>query len=391
MIYLDNAATTYPKPQSVLAAADYAAKKWGANPGRSGHAMSIGAAEEVYRARRAVAEFFHASGPECVVFTLNCTHAINLVIKGILNSGDHVVASCLEHNAVTRPLYALSEKGISFTEVQVSAGDHDATMDSFRSALRPNTRLLICTQASNVLGVRLPVERLAALAHQYGIPILVDCAQSAGVVPIDLADSGIDFLCLPGHKGLYGPMGVGVLVTCQGEQLSTVIEGGTGTSSISYEHPSEMPEHLESGTPNLSGIAGLRAGIGFVNAKGIERIFRHELLLVQTIYEHFSRDPRIQLYTERPNEKYFVPVLSFNIKGVNSEDIGQKLNTMGFAVRAGLHCAPAAHRFLGTLEQGTVRVCPSVFTRAEEINRFVMAVRKLVVFYEKRGKQLPNP
>lgn len=388
MIYLDNAATTYPKPQNVFNMVQYASRKWGANPGRSGHTMSMEAAEEMYRARQAVADFFHCDGPECVVFTLNCTHAINLVLKGILKSGDHVVASCLEHNAVTRPLYALSEKGISFTEAEVFPGDHDATVDSFRNALRTNTRLMVCTQASNVLGVRLPVERLAALAHQYGIPILVDCAQSAGVVPIDLQDSGIDFLCLPGHKGLYGPMGVGVLVTCKGEQLATMIEGGTGTSSISYEHPAEMPEHLESGTPNLSGIAGLRAGIGFVKGRGLERIFRHELSLVQTVYDRFARIPNIQLYTERPDWKYFVPVLSFNIKGVNSEEVGQKLNTMGFAVRAGLHCAPAAHRFLGTLEQGTVRVCPSVFTRPDEMNRFVMAVQKLAVFYEQKEKKL---
>ena len=385
MIYLDNAATTYPKPQPVLAAVHYASKNLGANPGRSGHTMSIAAAEEIYRSRKVLADFFHCDGPECVAFTLNCTYAINMVLKGVLKSGDHVVISCLEHNAVTRPLQAMIAKGISFTEVEVVPGDNNATVNAFRGALRSNTRLIVCTQASNVIGVRLPVERLAALGHEYGIPILVDCAQSAGVVPIHMQDAGIDYLCLPGHKGLYGPMGIGVLLTCKGESLQTLIEGGTGTSSISYEQPLEMPEHLESGTPNVAGIVGLRAGVQFVSQRGITNIFRHELALIQTLYDKLSTDKRIQLYTERPNETHFVPVLSFNIQGANSEEIGKKLSAFGFAVRAGLHCAPAAHRYLGTLEQGTVRICPSVFTKSEEIHRLVIAIKKLADTCEKKS------
>lgn len=385
MIYLDNAATTFPKPQKVLEAMRYASRTLGANPGRSGHAMSMAAAEEVYRARKLLADFFHCDGAECVVFTLNCTHAINLVLKGMLRGGDHVVTSCLEHNAVMRPLYALAEKGVSVTEVPVTPGNNDVTVNQFRQALRPNTRLVVCTQASNVLGVRLPVERLAALAHEYGIPILVDCAQSAGVVPIDLTDSGIDFLCMPGHKGLYGPMGTGVLITRKGEQLRPLIEGGTGTSSFSYAQPLEMPEHLESGTPNLPGIAGLRAGVQFVQQKGIATIFRHEMALVQFLYDQLSADPRVALYTERPTESHFVPVLSFNLRDVPSEEVGKRLSDAGIAVRAGLHCAPAAHRFLGTMEQGTVRVCPSAFTSGEEVRRLVATVRRIADFYEKQG------
>lgn len=185
MIYFDNAATSYPKPPMVISAVDAALRKYGANPGRSGHAMSLEAAQEVYRCRSDAAEFFHAPGPECVAFTLNCTHATNIVLKGLLKPGDHVVLSCLEHHAVTRPLHALGEQGIQFTEAQVFPGDSDATVDSFRKALNAKTALIVCMHASNVWGVRLPVERIAALGREYGIPIMVDAAQTAGVIPID--------------------------------------------------------------------------------------------------------------------------------------------------------------------------------------------------------------
>lgn len=215
MIYLDNAATTYPKPASVQNTVQIALKKYGANPGRAGHAMSLAAAEEIYRCRTAAADFFKAPGPECVAFTLNCTHAMNYVLKGLLKPGDHVVTSSLEHNAVMRPLQKLSENGVMFTVAKVFPGDNDATLNAFRNAIRENTKLIVCTHASNVWGIRLPVERIAALGHLYNIPIVVDCAQSAGVLPIDMAESGFDYLCVAGHKGLYGPMGTGMLVYAQ--------------------------------------------------------------------------------------------------------------------------------------------------------------------------------
>lgn len=285
MIYLDNSATTFPKPPQVSMAMSRAMTKFGANPGRSGHAMSIAAAEEIFKCREAAASFFHADGPECVVFTLNCTQAINMVLKGYVKPGDHIVTSCLEHNAVSRPLQTMADRmHVTFTEVTVTPGDNDATVNAFRQALKPNTSLIVCTHASNVWGIRLPVERIASLGREYGIPILVDAAQSAGVLPIDLQDSGIDFLCTAGHKGLYGPMGTGILIAKNGEQLQTIIEGGTGTESAFYQQPTAMPEHLESGTPNLAGIAGLRAGIQFVQTKTVKRIYLHEMKLIQTLY-----------------------------------------------------------------------------------------------------------
>jgi cysteine desulfurase family protein len=379
MIYLDNAATTYPKPPEVQAAVAGALRRYGANPGRAGHAMAMAASEEVFRCRSEAAEFFNAPGPECVAFTLNCTHAVNYVLKGILKPGDHVVVSCLEHNAVIRPLYALRVFGITYTEAEVFPGDNDATVDAFRNALRPNTRLVMCTHASNVWGIRLPVERITALAHQYGIPVAVDCAQSAGLLPIDMQDSGIDFLCIAGHKGLYGPMGTGMLITPNGSSLSTVVEGGTGTESIRAEQPSGMPERLESGTQNMPGIAGLRAGMAFVRRKGIKRIHEHEMTLIRSLYRSLAAMDGVELYTAEPDPKYYVPVLSFNIKGMQSETVGRELNEYGVAVRSGLHCAPAAHRRMGTLESGAVRICPSAFSTMQDINGAVSAIRKILL------------
>lgn len=374
MIYLDNAATTYPKPESVRNAVSTALVKYGANPGRAGHTMSIAAAEEIFRCREAAAEMFQAPGPECVAFTLNCTHALNYVIKGLLKPGDHVVTSCLEHNAVMRPLSAVSAAGVQVTAAQVFPGDNDKTVDSFRAAFRGNTRLVVCMHASNVWGIRLPVERIAALAGEYRIPMAVDCAQSAGVLPVALVP-GIDYLCIAGHKGLYGPMGMGMLITAKGSGLATLIEGGTGTKSAEIDQPLEMPERMESGTQNMPGISGLRAGIEFVQKRGLEKIFTHEMTLTRYAYERLASIPGVRLYTPEPDETYFAPVLSFNVGDLPSEETGRRLNDAGIAVRSGLHCAPAAHRFYGTLEQGAVRVCPSVFSTRNQMEMLVSAVK----------------
>ncbi|HEX2985872.1 MAG TPA: aminotransferase class V-fold PLP-dependent enzyme [Caproiciproducens sp.] len=378
MIYLDNAATTYPKPLSVRKAVDNALQKYGANPGRAGHDMSLATAEEIYKCRVAATELFNAPGPECVAFTLNCTHAVNYVLKGLLKPGDHVVTSCLEHNAVMRPLQALTQNGVTFTAVPVIPGNNDETVDSFRKAITSNTKLIACTHASNVWGIRLPVERIAALGHQYGIPILVDCAQTAGVLPIDMKEYGLDYLCIAGHKGLYGPMGTGMLITANGSELATIIEGGTGTNSISLEQPPTMPDRLESGTQNVSGIVGLRAGIEYVKKRTPGLIFKHEMELIQYAYQELSKRKGVILYTEKPADPYFVPVLSFNIGDNPSEVTAQKLNAHGISVRAGLHCAPYAHEYMGTTQQGTVRICPSDFSNLNEMRSFLFTVSKII-------------
>lgn len=377
MIYLDNAATTYPKPQTVVNSTIYAMKKLGANPGRSGHNMSIKTAQKIYECRKRVANFFNATGPECVIFTLNCTHAINMVFKGLLKPGDHVVVSCLEHNAITRPLKALEERGITFTEAKVFPGDHDSTLDSFRNAINSKTALIACTHASNVWGIRLPISRICAMAHEYGIPMLVDAAQSAGHIPIDLSETKIDYLCLAGHKGLYGPMGTGMLITSRGEELSTTIQGGNGINSESYLQTDVMPEKFESGTQNVPGIVGLHAGINFLKSATVEKIASHEHRLINYLYDGLAEMKNVELYMPCPNPQYFVPLLSFNVRGLHSETVGEILNKNQICVRPGLHCSPAAHRFCNTLERGAVRICPSAFTKKSEIDALLNVVRRI--------------
>ena len=378
MIYLDNAATTFPKPASVSNAVITAMRTYGANPGRSGHKMSIRAAEEIYRCRETAAEFFHAKGAECVAFTQNCTHATNIVLKGLLKPGNHVVVSCLEHNAVMRPIQELKQYGVTCTEAKVVPGDNDATLNGFRNAINERTALICCMHASNVWGIRLPIERIGALCKTYQIPFMVDAAQTAGVFPIDMQDFGIDYLCLAGHKGLYGPMGTGMLITDKGEGLKTLIEGGTGTESQSFSQPATMPERMESGTVNLPGIAGLRAGIEFVRQRSIKAISRHEMKLITALYDRLSSLKHVELFMPRPEETHFAPLLSFNVKGKESEEVASYLNRWKIATRAGLHCAPTAHIFAGTLERGAVRVCPSVFSSLSEIDALYMAIRKII-------------
>ena len=377
MIYFDNGATTYPKPAQVTAAVNAAFRKYGANPGRSGHSLSFAAAEEEYRCRTAAARFFNANGPEDVVFTLNCTQAINMVLKGLMKPGDHVVVSCLEHNAVMRPLESLRQQGVAYTQVPVVPGNNDATLNAFRSGLNAKTKLIVCMHASNVWGIRLPIERISALGKEYGVPILVDAAQSAGLLPIDIQDSRIDYLCVAGHKGLYGPMGTGMLITPYGEKLSTILEGGTGTNSVSFNQPETMPDRMESGTPNMPGIAGLRAGIEYVSRMKPEAIAKKEQKLMLRLYDKLSSMKKVELYMPRPEAPFFAPLLSFNIADMTSEETAAQLNQYQIAVRAGLHCSPAAHQFAGTLERGAVRVSPCVFNTEQEIDKLVNAVARI--------------
>ena len=377
MIYLDNSATTYPKPPQVRQAVARALGELGANPGRGGYPMSQRTAQAVYRCRSLAAEFFGAPGPECVIFQPSCTQALNLVLKGSLKQGDHVVVSDLEHNAVMRPLTALSVRGVTYTLAKTVPGDNDATLDAFRQAMGPRTKLVVCTQASNVFGFRLPVERIAALCHQYGAKLCVDAAQSAGLVPIHLQRDGIDYLCCAGHKGLYGPMGVGLLVLRDpAAGLVPLVEGGTGTQSRSLAQPEDSPERYESGTLNVPGIAGLEAGHLFVRRQGPQALCQKELALLARLHRQLAGLPGVELYTEEPRAPYFLPVLSFNLRGMESEAVGERLGQAGIAVRCGLHCAPLAHQKLGT-QQGTVRVSPSAFTRREEIDALARQVGRL--------------
>lgn len=378
MIYLDNGATTFPKPGCVVQAVNRALREFGANPGRGGHKLAIRASEEIYKCRSSVAKLFHVENLENIIFTNNCTTALNTVIKGLLKPGDHVVVSCFEHNSVIRPLEKLQEMNITYTKAEVFPFDPSKTLDSFRQSINPNTRLVVCTHASNVFGVRLPIERICALCHQYDIPVCVDAAQTAGVLPIDMTENRIDYLCTAGHKGLYGPMGTGIMIINSENVPDSLTEGGTGSNSLMKSQPALLPDKFESGTPNLPGIAGLRAGVDFVMRRGAEKIFQHEMRLILRLYDKLQRIDGVKLYTGRPDKDHFVPVLSFNVQDKDSELISAYLNkNFGIAVRSGLHCAPVAHEFMHTLETGTVRVVPSMFTTENQIDTLVYAVSRL--------------
>ena len=267
-----------------------------------------------------------------------------------------------------RPVYALSPR---FPRYDIAAwdADEDRLVENFRRAIRPDTRLIVCTHASNVFGVTFPLRRLAELAHMHGLLLCVDAAQSAGVLPIHMEQDGIDYLCVAAHKGLYAPMGTGLLLCRERERITPLLRGGTGSYSRLPEQPHELPDRLESGTPNTPGLCGLLAGLEFVQTQGRERIYRHELGLLQQVYDRLQRNPRIRLYTPRPEMGKNAPVLSLTVEGVPSEQVGEQLAAANIAVRAGLHCAPLAHTRFGTLPDGTVRLAPSAFSTAKEVEQ----------------------
>lgn len=367
MIYWDNAATTFPKPQAVQTAVMQGLTVFGGNPGRGGHRLSMTAAEQVYECREAVARFFGLEDPTGVIFMPNCTTALNTVIHGLLRDGGRVIVSDLEHNAVWRAVNAL--RGHPRVDVAAWSPDEEQIVENFRHLIRADTRLIVCTHASNVFGVTLPIRRLAALAHQYGILFCVDAAQTAGVLPIDMPADDIDYLCVAAHKGLYAPIGMGLLLCRERALVPSLVQGGTGSYSMMPAQPDELPERLESGTPNLLGICGLRAGLRFVEQRGRETIYRHELALLSFVYQRLSDTQGVTLYTQKPQLGASAPVLSVNIDGMPSEDVARELDRHGVAVRAGLHCAPLAHRHFGTLPRGTVRLAPSVFSTQLEAER----------------------
>lgn len=373
MIYLDNAATTYPKPPDVHRAIAEALVHYGANPGRGGYSMAMTTAERVYACREALASLFHLDDPSGVVFTPNCTGALNLVIKGLLSHGGHAVITDLEHNSVIRPLESL--EGVTYTTISVDPARPQETAMRIRRAVLPKTRLILCTHASNVLGIRTPLAAIGEVADALNIPFAVDAAQSAGILPIDMKADRINFLCLPGHKGLYGPMGVGALLCRGAYTLDTLVEGGTGSQSLLAVQPEELPDRFESGTLNVPGICGLLGGIRFIERNGgVKAIAERETVLLQALYELLANTPRIQLYTAYPDLFRMVPLLTFNVSGYTSDEIAHLLSKRGIAVRAGLHCAPSAHRRMGTVPNGAVRICPSAFTTREDMEK----VRKIL-------------
>jgi len=380
MIYLDNAATSFPKPDAVIRAMSNFLERAGGNPGRSGHRLSIEAGRIVYAAREAIAALFSVRDPLRVIFTLNATHALNLALRGIVRPGDRVVTTGMEHNAVMRPLRALERAGVRVIVVPC-ARDGSLNLDTMRRAIEPGTRRVVVNHASNVVGTLLPIAEIAQIAHAAGALVLVDAAQTAGVLPIGIEAMGIDLLAFTGHKSLYGPPGTGGLVI--GEKVDAAIieplwRGGTGSRSEFEEQPDDLPDKFESGTPNGVGIAGLGAGVRFVLERGIENIRAHEVELTRMLIDGLQTIPGVVVHGTRDAEKC-TAVVSFTVGNRQVSEIGLRLDEeFSVLCRVGLHCAPAAHRTIGTFPQGTVRFAPSIFTTQDDIRVALDAVRKII-------------
>ncbi|MDO4380417.1 MAG: aminotransferase class V-fold PLP-dependent enzyme [Clostridia bacterium] len=379
MIYLDNAATSFPKPPSVVNASANAMRFFGANPGRGGHKLSAKAGETVFECREKLSEMFSCD-VERVIFTLNCTHSLNTAIKGILKKGDHVIISALEHNSVLRPLETLQRRGmITYDVAAVNPNDDEETAKNFERLIRKNTRMILCTYASNVFGTVLPVKKLSSLCKRYGLLFALDCAQSAGIFPVDMKKDGVDIVCAPGHKGLFGPMGTGVLLFSERVTVESLIQGGTGSLSLQKSQPEIYPDSLESGTVNLPGIAGLSAGLDFIKSVGGEKaIHERETYIMNILKEDLGAIKNITVF-EKMHGKIFAPTLSFFVNGVHSEQTADELDEKNIAVRAGYHCSYLAHNFLKTTRSGTVRVSPGYFTTKEEVKFFAFCLNKIAM------------
>lgn len=376
-VYLDNAATSWPKPETVYQAVDRFMREVGATPGRGGHWREEEAARIADEARAALAQLFNAPDPAGIAFTMNTTQALNMALKGILQSGDHVITSSIEHNAMWRPLKALEGRGVAVTAVPCAA---DGMLDpaDVAAAIGPNTRLIALLHASNVLGTILPIAEVGRIAHDHEIPFLVDAAQTAGAYPIDMTSMHIDLLAFPGHKGLYGPHGTGGLVVRPGLTLETWIEGGSGTESEPETMPEALPLRLEAGTHNAAGIAGLLAGVQFVLEQGVEHIREHELALTAALIEAVRDVPGLAVLGPADLAQR-TAVVSVTVEGYVPDQLAFVLDQVyDVATRAGLHCAPQAHRTAGTLASGALRFSPGAFNTADEIAYAAESLRSIL-------------
>jgi cysteine desulfurase family protein len=379
MIYLDNPATSWPKPPQVKEAMNRFMDEVGANPGRSGHLLSIQAARIVYETREALSVLFRVNDSSRIVFTLNATESINLALKGLLKYKDHVVTSSMEHNSVMRPLRDLEKKGIALTAVPCF---EDGTLDprEVEKRIQSNTKMIVLNHASNVTGTLLPIREVGKIAIEYDLLFLVDAAQTAGAYSIDVERDRIDLLAFTGHKSLYGPQGTGGLVIGERineREMTPLKQGGTGSRSEFEEQPNFLPDRFESGTPNGVGIAGLLAGIQLVLEKGVEQIRQNEMTLAQKLIEGLKEIHQLKIYgPENLNDR--VATLSFNFSHLSPSEGALRLEKeFGILCRPGLHCAPAAHHTIGTFPEGTIRFGLSAFNTEEEIEAAVQAVSQI--------------
>lgn len=377
MIYLDNAATTFPKPEEVYEEVMRCMKEYGANPGRSGHRLALEAGRVIYDTRELLGEMFNIKNPMNIAFTCNGTDGLNTAIKGLLKSGDHVITSTMEHNSVLRPLKALEKVGV---ELSIIKCDKEGFIDlkDIEKNIKANTKAIVTTHASNVLGTIFPIEEIGKIAKENGLIYIVDAAQTAGLYDIDVEKMNIDVLVFPGHKSLLGPQGTGAMYIGENICIDCTKQGGTGSASESLIQPDMMPDKFESGTPNTPGIAGLGRGIKFIMDRGMANIRQHEEQLTQYFLDELSKIEEVIVYGPKDSKKQ-APVVSLNIKDADSSGVGYVLDSeFDIAVRTGLHCAPLAHKTAGTLESGTVRFSIGYFNTREDIDKSIEAIKSII-------------
>ena len=375
MIYLDNAATTMRKPQEVIDAITAVMCSMG-NAGRGVNEASLGAARTVYDTREKLAGFFGAEDARQIVFTMNSTESLNIAIKGILNPGDHVISTVLEHNSVLRPLYEMEKKGV---EVTFLGCDEKGTLDyaDFDKAIKENTKAIVCTHGSNLTGNKVDVERIGEIAKKHDLLFVVDASQTAGVFPIDVQKMHIDILCFTGHKGLLAPQGTGGIYVKEGIELRPLKTGGSGIQTYSKEHPVQMPTALEAGTLNGHGIAGLHAALGYLKKEGIDNIRRKEQELMWRFYNGVKDIPGVKIYGDY-SQKERCAIVTLNIGDYDSSEVSDELlMEYNISTRSGGHCAPLMHKALGTVEQGAVRFSFSHYNTEEEVDTAIRAIREL--------------
>ena len=377
VVYLDNAASSWPKPLEVKQAISECIEEYGANPGRGGHRLAIRASRVIFQTRAKLARLFHISNPNDIVFTMNATQSLNLGMKGLLKPGDHVITTTLEHNSVRRPLeYLKREKGIKLTYIK-PRDDMSIDLDEIRAEFRKNTSLVVVNHASNLVGTITPIQQIGDICNEYQVPFMVDASQSAGVFPIDVQAMNIDLLAFPGHKGLYGPQGTGGLYINPKIHLEPLFQGGTGSQSESIEQPSTRPDQYESGTMNTVGIAGLGAGVDFVLRTGIDSIRAKEHKLTYALMEQLEQIEGVVLFGQDKTVER-AAVVAFSIEGVDASEAAFILDQQfDIAVRSGFHCTPLGHETIGTIETGAIRASFGYFNEMNDVDYLVKAVREI--------------
>lgn len=376
VIYMDNAATSYPKPEAVYQAIDRFNRNLGGNPGRGSSKRALAAGSVLLETREALARLFKAGDGRNIVFTLNVTEALNTGLKGILKPGDHVVTTSMEHNAVARPLTRMEQMGVKWTRVQCGPDGRLDPLD-VRQALLPSTKMICLLHASNVTGTIMPIDEVGKISREHGLIFMVDAASTAGLLNLDVERQNIDLLAFAGHKGLMGPQGTGGLYVRKGIKITPLKEGGTGSLSEKLDQPCFMPDWLESGTPNTPGIAGLLAGVRFIEDTGPETIRKHESRQAEMLLRGLMEIPGVKVYGPRVSKER-TAVISFNIEDIDCGEVSLRLeHDFGIISRSGLHCAPLAHQTIGTLEQGSCRLSPGFFTTDDEISRVIQAVSSI--------------